>query len=630
MRPGSPGGHRIRRLCAALATVACVMAPALFTTPASAQMRVVTWNVAKLAGNQNAIRDVMEYLVVDDVDGYAVAPDILILQEVQNGQASTLRSLMQQAAPPGVTYAIATYTNFNEDGVAGAQALLYRSDRVTEITSGHRDIASGAGRRADRWQMRWLDADPIEGTVWIYGMHLKASPGGSNEAQRQAGADAIRDDAETLPDGSNVLYAGDMNLYTSSEPAFGEFLSAGVNQAYDVLGPGDWTGPANAIKHSQSPVGPTGGALVGGGIDDRFDFILPTIALDDADGIAIIGTSYRSVGNDGNHYNQAINTGNNFYFPGDVAASNDLADALTQASDHVPVLVDFQIPAVMDVTLAPTFGPVIQGGPLLIPASVQNGADVEIPAGSENLFVEWTTSGALLSGGGAFFVEPLGPAQSLTVLFDTGTPGVVNGSLNLSSPGEGVKDADRSVNVTGTVLRPAAASFAAGAPVTTRTIELDTMPDTGPLPIDVLIFNAGWDAMQARLDADSIDNLGGEFVLAGGLPGNITNSGVLPLAFPTDGVTLGLVERTLTINLSDEDLPNASDSTLELILRITVGGDTNPFDLDDDGLVGFGDLLVALAAWGECPNGDPCAADFDENGFVDFGDLLSLLAAFGS
>jgi hypothetical protein len=50
-------------------------------------------------------------------------------------------------------------------------------------------------------------------------------------------------------------------------------------------------------------------------------------------------------------------------------------------------------------------------------------------------------------------------------------------------------------------------------------------------------------------------------------------------------------------------------------------------DLDADGSVGFGDLLVVLSDWGDC---DPsCPADLDGNGNVGFVDLLMLLARWG-
>ena len=56
-----------------------------------------------------------------------------------------------------------------------------------------------------------------------------------------------------------------------------------------------------------------------------------------------------------------------------------------------------------------------------------------------------------------------------------------------------------------------------------------------------------------------------------------------------------------------------------------------PEDIDGDTQVDFTDLLMLLAAWGECaPARGACDADIDEDGFVDFEDLLLLLAAWGA
>ncbi|MFB3139187.1 MAG: hypothetical protein ACE10B_08205, partial [Phycisphaerales bacterium] len=53
-------------------------------------------------------------------------------------------------------------------------------------------------------------------------------------------------------------------------------------------------------------------------------------------------------------------------------------------------------------------------------------------------------------------------------------------------------------------------------------------------------------------------------------------------------------------------------------------------DLNGDGIVGIGDLLLLLAAWGPCP--DPpqeCPADLDDDATVGILDLLTLLANWG-
>ncbi len=52
-----------------------------------------------------------------------------------------------------------------------------------------------------------------------------------------------------------------------------------------------------------------------------------------------------------------------------------------------------------------------------------------------------------------------------------------------------------------------------------------------------------------------------------------------------------------------------------------------PWDLDGDGVVGVGDLLILVANFGPCDG--ECPADFDEDGFVGVSDLLILIANFG-
>ena len=97
-----------------------------------------------------------------------------------------LLAIIQSAAPIGVTYAMGTYTNNNENGVAGAQMMVFRSDTLEEITSGHVDIPTGAGRESDRWKLQRI-GNP-DSAFYIYSSHLKASQGNSNEQTRLTGS----------------------------------------------------------------------------------------------------------------------------------------------------------------------------------------------------------------------------------------------------------------------------------------------------------------------------------------------------------------------------------------------------------------------------------------------------------
>jgi hypothetical protein len=52
-----------------------------------------------------------------------------------------------------------------------------------------------------------------------------------------------------------------------------------------------------------------------------------------------------------------------------------------------------------------------------------------------------------------------------------------------------------------------------------------------------------------------------------------------------------------------------------------------PGDFDNDGVIGFADLLSVLAKWGPCAG---CPEDLDFDGQVGFGDLLQLLSRWGT
>jgi hypothetical protein len=54
-----------------------------------------------------------------------------------------------------------------------------------------------------------------------------------------------------------------------------------------------------------------------------------------------------------------------------------------------------------------------------------------------------------------------------------------------------------------------------------------------------------------------------------------------------------------------------------------------PADLNCDGVVDVGDLLIMFDNWGKCPDPDDCPADLNGDGVVDVGDLLILFDNWG-
>jgi len=68
-------------------------------------------------------------------------------------------------------------------------------------------------------------------------------------------------------------------------------------------------------------------------------------------------------------------------------------------------------------------------------------------------------------------------------------------------------------------------------------------------------------------------------------------------------------------------------STLsEGVAVLTPPASAVPGDLNDDGAVDGMDLMILLAAWGECSKPDVCPADLNDDGTVDGADLLALLS----
>ena len=80
---------------------------------------------------------------------------------------------------------------------------------------------------------------------------------------------------------------------------------------------------------------------------------------------------------------------------------------------------------------------------------------------------------------------------------------------------------------------------------------------------------------------------------------------------------------------NDDDLDLALiDELADVVILTTNSG--IPGDLNGDGVVGVGDLLILFAEWGPCPGApDPCPADLDDDGFVGIGDMLFMFANWG-
>ncbi len=144
---------------------------------------------------------------------------------------------------------------------------------------------------------------------------------------------------ETLDPNSFVLFGGDFNFYTHTEPGYQKLLDPtnAIVMIDPIDRPGSWHNNINFQDiHSQSTrlySGPFG-AGAGGGLDDRFDFIVMSQNMQSDPKLRFIPETYKAFGNNGNCYDKSINDPS---CTGDF--SQELRENLYNMSDHLPIVM---------------------------------------------------------------------------------------------------------------------------------------------------------------------------------------------------------------------------------------------------------------------------------------------------
>jgi hypothetical protein len=378
----------------------------------------------------------------------------------------------------------------------------------------------------------------------------------------------------------NYLVCGDTNFYGAWE---GGYLRLTESQAdndgrcFDPLTmPGTWHEQyAYAPYHTQSTCnGCPNVDFAGGGLDDRFDLFLTSYSLQDAEGLDLVPGGYVAYGNDGQHFNSSVNGGGFNY-----AVGMDIASALFYASDHLPVMVTLQAPAKVLAASRLDFGSVIVGATAEQPLTVTNGAAVPADELSYSLVAP-----AGFSAPAGPFAADAGAAGNVHVAsMVTAEPGVRNGVLTVSCD-----DPDSTAKLTqlsGTVLAHAVASLdSAGVSIQT-TLDFGTHAQGDFADLPVRVHNAGWGALQARLEVTGGVITGGNdrFSIVGGFEAaEIAGIGhTYALRFDAVGATAdSTYEATLVLSGTDEPLPGASPAA-DLVVTLsarTLPGDTGVAD----------------------------------------------------
>lgn len=562
-----------------------------------AQLRIVSHNT--LGKPQNAsdellVRTIYGAIADRSANGIAKRPDLIGLQEQVSGSPGTANRF---ASALNTEFSTTAYQAVIHSSGNFRQAYVYDSNVLTLIDSG--EIALGIRPALyARWRLAGYDANS---DFYTYNVHLKAGKNASDEVQRNNSANSLRIDADGLGSSEHIIYMGDFNFSSSSEAGFSTMTAAGNGQAFDPLGISSWPSALSRISLTQSTrtaILPDGGA--NGGVDDRFDFQLISHELLDGDGLSYMGTdaanfagvedSYIAFGNDGMSYNVAINATYNGREQPMV-----VLDALHDFSDHLPVVADYQLPAKMLVTPDAVPGRVIVGATVNVNFSVENTAPVDDVIAADELEYIFVATGDLNGVGGGSDPATGGAVVESFSLETTSVGGNLTGTLQVTALSEQTGGATSDTPVEFDVVDHAQGSFSDETVQITETIHLGSFAIGGAkLPNkDIEIYNLASQAgasLTADLDLDSISetDTDDKFAITGALFNNLPPDSFETFSLVGSADSIGSFAATFVFNISDEDLPGQTQSSLTLNVTMDVVGILG--DMDGSGTIDFDDL----------------------------------------
>lgn len=267
-------------------------------------------------------------------------PDIFMVCELETeaGAAIILNTSLNNG---GNHYAMAPFMPTQSGDPEHLQLIFYRKNMFSLEAM---EVLPTAIRDINYYTLKLNTADQQTDPVFIevFVTHLKSSQGTANKQLRLEMVQQFTNRLAIMDPNAFVIFSGDFNLYTHTEPAYQELLNPtnAIVMVDPINRPGSWHNNINFQDiHSQSTriySGPFG-AGAGGGLDDRFDFIVMSSNMQTDPKLKYIPDTYKSFGNNGNCYDNNINSPDCF---GDF--SQELRDNLYNMSDHLPIVMDLE------------------------------------------------------------------------------------------------------------------------------------------------------------------------------------------------------------------------------------------------------------------------------------------------
>ncbi len=574
----------------------CLLAT-IIACPAAAQLRVVSYNTKGEPNTTSELNNywqpILQQIGDEVVNGIAKRIDVLALQEIDESdpQAQDLANKLNQM------YGISSYQSVVASFGDGynTQAIVYDSSTVQLLQTESVDIGTRPALRCKFQPVGYTSADAA---FYVYNVHLKAYSGSSNEQRRANETAAMRSDADSLPASTNIIYLGDFNLTEgSTEQAYANMLATGNGQAFD---------PRNGQFIQENPSNNTlknYATYSSNDLYSRIDLQLPSTEMGDGEGLDLISANYHTFG---------IVTGSNpTIYP----------TILADASDHLPLVADYQLPARMQVSVGPYSGQVIVGALAGVDVTVSNAASVVAANGADELDYTVSGSGGVL-GSNSGTDNALGSGNTHRLSFNTNTAGAHSGQVLVNSTSNAVENGSFSSNINYDVLAHANAAFDL-ADSNTLTIDFGSlMLGAAIAQQDVPIFNLTSGALTAALDFDQMIATGDTdlFSLSGDYFNNLAPGSSTLLSASFDPLAVGSFAANFLLFFSDQDLPG--EATSQLLLQLT-GHVLQPGDANGDNIVNLSDLQILGDHWQESGAG-LSGGDFNDDGITNLADLQVL------
>lgn len=264
-------------------------------------------------------------------------PDIFTVNEMNGRTSSTDRIIDYVLNTDGVSH----YQRANFTGSYLVNMLYYNSRKLALKSQSY---ILTSPRITDVYRLYYKSDDLTKGdTTFItcFVTHLKAGSYDENVYDRSQAASQIMNYINNYNITDNVLFMGDFNVYSSAEPAFQSFMTATAsgfqfNDPINALG--DWNNNYSYAPYHTQSTHTSGDCHSGGGMDDRFDFILTSQPIiEGSAGITYAKNTYWAYGQDGKRFNQTLISPTNTSLPTNVLS------ALYKMSDHLPVTLKLYV-----------------------------------------------------------------------------------------------------------------------------------------------------------------------------------------------------------------------------------------------------------------------------------------------